>query len=105
MLDKELEIIERIKRLMRERNVTQDELAEKLEMKQYQVSRYLSCKPFPPLWLLFKLSEILDISIYYLIGAEAESYRVLSEKSVSLVDAYNNSSKAVKAIIDKILDI
>lgn len=105
MLDKELEIIERIKKLMKERNVKQEELAKKLEVKQYQVSRYLNCKPFPPLWVLFKLSEILDVSIYYLIGAEAESYRVLSQKSVNLVDAYNNSNKAVKAIIDKILDI
>lgn len=105
MLDKEKEIILRIKRLMKERNINQEELALKLGIKQYQVSRYLNLKPFPPLWILFKLSEILDASIYYLIGEESESYRVLSKKSVQLVDAYNSSSEIIRIIIDKILDI
>lgn len=101
----EIEILRKIKRVMKEKNVTQESLARQLDIPQYQVSRYLNGKPFPPMQVLVDITQILDISLYYLFGIEGESYRELSTKKVKLVEAYNDANKAIKVIIDKILDI
>ncbi len=101
----EIEILRKIKRVMKEKKVTQEELAKKLDVPQYQISRYLNGRPFPPMQTLVDVTQILDISLYYLFGIESESYRELSPKKVKLVEAYNEANKAIKVIIDKILDI
>lgn len=101
----ETEILSKIKCAMKEKKVTQDALAKQLDIPQYQISRYLNGRPFPPMQFLVDISQILDISLYYLFGIETESYRELSPKKVKLVEAYNDANKAIKVIIDKILDI
>ena len=80
MNEKETAIIERIRSMMKEKGLTQAELADALATKQYNVSRMLSGRPFPS---IVELEKIAD----------------------HLIDAYENSSPAVQRVIDKILDL
>ncbi len=105
MNEKETAIIERIRSMMKEKGLTQAELADALATKQYNVSRMLSGRPFPSIVELEKIADRLDVSIYYLIGMERRSYREVSQKHIDLIDAYENSSPAVQGVIDKILDL
>lgn len=101
----ETSVIERIKRLMATRGMTQTDLANALNMKQYAVSRLLQGSPFPSLSRLKKIAEALDVSLYYLIGVQEPSYRELSPKGAKVADAYQNVDPAIQTVIDRILMI
>ena len=58
----------RIKNLREELNMTQQELADKLEGAKSTVAMYEKGNRKPSLEVLVKLSEIFDCSIDYLLG-------------------------------------
>ncbi len=58
----------RIKKLREENDITQEELAQKLEMSKGIISLYEKEIRKPSLEVLIKLSEIFDCSIDYLLG-------------------------------------
>lgn len=101
----EKEVLARVKKMVKEKGYTQARLAKALGKEQYTISRYLSGTPFPSLNFLRQLAETLDISLFYLLGLQERSYRELSSKSLSLLEAYEESSPEVKGVIDKILDL
>lgn len=52
-----------IKKIRKERKITQKELAEKLNLKnQTTISNYEACKINPSIEILFKMCEIFDCS-------------------------------------------
>ena len=99
----ETSVLERIKSLMKSRGVTQNQLAEALGMKQYGVSRLLQGTPFPSLGRLKEIAEILDVSLYYLIGVQEPSYRELSPETAKIADAYQQADPAIQAVIKRVL--
>ena len=103
MTELEQSIVERIKKCMKTRQVTQADLADAVGVKQYTVSRMLSGLPFPSLEQLILIAKKLDVSLYYLIGLQEESYRELSPKAAKVADAYQNSIEPVQEIIERIL--
>ena len=105
MEDLQKEVLNRIKKMLKERRMTQNDLAQKLGVEQYKVSRLLSGKPFPSLNMLLKISQILKCSIYYLLAIREQSEKELSKKSIKLIEAYNKSDKKIKLVIDRILQI
>lgn len=105
MEDLQKEVLNRIKKMLKERRMTQNDLAQKLGVEQYKVSRFLSGKPFPSLNTLLKISQILKCSIYYLLAIREQSEKELSKKSIKLIEAYNKSDKKIKLVIDRILQI
>lgn len=100
----EMDIAERIKQCMKTRKVTQQELADFLGIKQYSVSRMLSGYTFPTIDQLNLIAQWLDVSLYYLIGVQEESYRELSPEASKIAHAYETASPEVQAIIKRILE-
>ena len=66
---------QRVRELRREKNITQYELAAKLQCSISLVAMLESGKVSPYISTLSKLSDIFNISIDYLIGLTDETYR------------------------------
>ena len=98
-------VVVRIKESMKTRGLTQEELAKSIGAKQYTVSRMLSGSPFPTVEQLALIANALDVSLYYLIGIQEESYRELSTETRKVADAYQFADPMVKEIIKRLLVI
>jgi len=105
MSEFEAGIVGRIKKSMKTRHLTQEMLANAIGVKQYTVSRMLGGSPFPTVEQLASIANALDVSLYYLIGIQEESYRELSPDTRKVADAYQAADPAVKEIIKRILSI
>ena len=79
---------ENIKRLRRERNITQEQLAEVLNISTAAVSKWERGETYPDITLLFPLAQYFSVSIDDLMGYDAEK-----------------EAAEVKAIIDKMCEI
>ena len=98
-------VVARIKESMKTRGLTQEELAKSIGVKQYTVSRMLRGSPFPTAEQLALIANALDVSLYYLIGIQEESYRELSPETRKVADAYQFADPMVKEIIKRLLVI
>lgn len=105
MTNTEKEIIERIQSQMKMKGFTQDKLAKCLGLKQYNISRMLDGKPFPSIDQLLLIAANLDCSIQYLLGLKEETYTELSKEAAKVAHAYVSSEDAIKALVNRILDI
>lgn len=61
-------VAERIKELMRENNLNQVQLAEKIGLKQNTISAWLLGKKEPCITSLWLLADFFDVDIDYLVG-------------------------------------
>ena len=61
-----------IKKLRKEKNMTQDELAEKLCVTRQAVSNWENGKTEPDVETITKLAEIFDVSVEYIIYGKAK---------------------------------
>ncbi len=68
-----------IKELRKEKHITQEELAEKLNVSNRTVSRWETGTNMPDISILVELSEILDVSIPEIINAERKSEKMNGE--------------------------
>lgn len=88
-----------LKELRRERNLTQEELAEKLNVSGRTVSRWETGANMPDISLLVELAEFYDVSIPEIINGERRSESMneeVKETALSLSDyaeAINNRIK------------
>lgn len=105
MSELEEAIVARIRESMKTRHITQEELAQELGVKQYSVSRMLSGAPFPTLEQLVLIARVLDVSLYYLIGVQEESYRELEPETRKIADAYQSANPVAQEIIKRILNL
>lgn len=101
----EEEICNRIKKMMKDRKINQSSLAIELGVHQYDVSRLLNGKPFPSIDQLVKIAEVLDCSLYYLLGIQEQSYRELNPDAAKVASAYSQASEPIQEIIKRVLDI
>lgn len=62
-----------IKKLREEKNMTQDNLAEKMNVTRQAVSNWETGKTSPDIDTLFKLSQIFDVSMEEIIYGEKQS--------------------------------
>lgn len=96
----EKEISERIKKLMKEKKMTQKILAEKTDINQRTIASYVSENKLPGTEALYKISQVLGVSIEYLLTGETTK---LNEKEKKLLEDYRNSPKNIQEIVDKTL--
>ena len=93
-----------IKRLRKEKNLTQEALADLLGVSFKAVSKWENCIGYPDITLLPALSSILDVSLDTLMGidrSQAEQERILLEigklsKSGRLKEAYEMGRESMK---------
>lgn len=105
MTEFETNIAARIKEYMKKRHVTQEALAKAIGVKQYTISRMLIGSPFPSVEQLFGIARALDVSLYFLIGIQEESYRELSPETRKVADAYQSADPMVQEVIKRVLSL
>ncbi len=101
----EKDILNRIKYQMKQKGMTQIDLATLLGLEQYQISRYLSGHPYPSVPLLMKIADALHISMEYLLGYKGLSYEELSSDQMGILKAYEKAKPDIKSIVKTILKI
>ncbi len=70
-----MDFCERVIQLMKQEGLTQKELAEKINVTEASVSRYLKGERVPRIDVLVKLSNVFNVSIEYLQGLkEVDDY-------------------------------
>lgn len=97
---KNKEISERIKQIMKKQKINQTELAEKTKIKLRTLVSYISENKLPKTEALYKISQVLGVSIEYLLTGETTE---LNAKEKKLLEDYRNSPKDVQEIVDKTL--
>lgn len=60
--------IRNLSALLEEKGITQRELAEKIEVTEVTISRYLSGERSPRIEIVSKMAEYFDVSVDYLLG-------------------------------------
>ena len=97
---KEIRLSEMLKRLSKEKNVNQSDLARHLELTRQSISLYYSGKITPELDTLVKIAEYFDVSLDYLVtGDRPEHNQVraelgLSEKAIENLKNHQDDSAA-----------
>lgn len=69
-----------LKRIRKENNLTQEELAKKINTSRSNIANYENDKNMPSIDILEKLSKIFGCSIDYLLGKTAENSISISDK-------------------------
>lgn len=70
---------ERVKALRKEHKMSQDELAEALQVSKFSISAWERGLRKPEFSTLTDLSELFDVSMYYLLGASDDATSVNSQ--------------------------
>ena len=65
---KRVELGTRIRRLRKSRDLSQDNFAEELDISAVTVSRIENGSAAPDVWLLLKMTKVLDVSVEALVG-------------------------------------
>lgn len=102
---------ERIKRLRQERNWSQAQLAQRLDIHQKQVSGYERNVHVPSVEVLIRLAELLDVSLDYLAFDDREEARNTSQiadldllRKMEAVDKLPEADKiTIKAVLDSFI--
>lgn len=82
---------------MNEKKMTQEELAEKVGVSAKQISSYENGHQYPPMDMLFKLCEVLDCDLGYLLGQE--DYKDGTLLRTRIVNATGLTSESLRTII------
>ena len=86
-----------LKELRKEKNLTQEELAEKLNVSGRTVSRWETGSNMPDISMLVELAEFYDVSIPEIINGERESGTMKrSKETASLSDYAEAINKRIK---------
>ena len=89
---------ERLKQLRLKRNMTQDELAAKLNISKRTLLRYESGISEPTIGILISLSLIFNVSIDYIAGVKDTT--IINEESIK--DELNNIVENIQKIQSKL---
>lgn len=71
---------QRFQRLRKNKNLTQDDIASKVNISPQAVSKWENDVSYPDISILLDLSKILNCSLDELLGKETESIQVLEKK-------------------------
>lgn len=100
-----------LKKIRQENNLTQDELAKKINTSRSNIANYENNKNKPSIEVLNKLSEIFDCSIDYLLGKSDERNPEKIEDPLGLTKIgfsmkdYNPPSETQKQQIKGLLEL
>ena len=78
----------RIKKLRKEKKITQIRLSIELEVSQETISAYEKGKYYPSAAMLIKLRDIFDVSIDYILGLSDTRFDPLSETNLTEDETY-----------------
>lgn len=85
---------ERLYKLRSEKNISQEELAELLDVSRQSISKWENDKAYPEMTRLLFMSDYFDVSLDYLMRGvedkESEKEATLTYKSKNLLAVWNN---------------
>ena len=97
---------ERLQKLRNDLNMTQKELAEKLDIKQQAISSYEQGTSKPKNDVIIKISKIFNISIGYLMGVTDNPYeKEMPADAKELLEIYDSLPYDKKNISIEILKV
>ena len=85
--------------------MTQETLAKKLHMEQYQISKLLQGSPRLSLDLLEDIAKALDTNVEYLLLIRHTGLRELKKEDRELLLAYDEADPSTKDVVRRILGI
>ncbi len=94
---------ERLRQLRRARGMTQQELAQKLNMTKASVSAYETSGKYPSVEVLRKLAELFRVSADYLLGLADDNrmdFTPLTDEQFGLIHALIQEFAALNAIAE-----
>ncbi len=83
---------QRLQRLRKERNLTQEEVAEKIGITPQGISKWENNLSSPDINILLNLADILGVSVEELLGKEKEKTEVLQD--------YDYKKAILKIVVD-----
>ena len=92
-----------LKELRKEKNITQEELAEKFNVSNRTVSRWETGNNMPDISLLIELSEFYHVSIPEIVDGERKSEKMNQETRDTVVKMAEYSKNAVKIEKKKVI--
>ena len=103
--EKEARVLERIKARMEEVGMTQQSLAKKLHMEQYQISKMLQGSPRLSIDTLEEIAKALDTNLGYLLHIRQTTMRELKKEDRELLKAYDQADPSTKTVVRRILGL
>lgn len=104
-------MVENLKKLRNKKGVSQQRLADAIEVSQQSINKYENHKIEPDIQTLIKLADYFETSVDYLIGhtdidhvMESVSRYDLNEDETSLISNYRKLSKKQKKSIRLIME-
>ncbi len=104
-------MVENLKKLRNKKGVSQQKLADTIEVSQQSINKYENHKIEPDIQTLIKLADYFETSVDYLIGhtdidhaIETVSSYDLNEDEAFLIDNYRKLSKRQKESIRLIME-
>ncbi len=91
-----------LKKLRQEKNLTQEELAVKINSSRSNIANYENNNNMPSVEILDRLSEIFDVSVDYLLG-KSETIK-LSDEDINFIQGIKKLSETEKEIIRNTMD-
>ena len=73
-----------LKELRKEKGLTQEQLAEKLNVSNRSISRYETGNNMPDISLLIEIADIFEVSIPEIINGERKSEKMNQEEKAAL---------------------
>lgn len=92
-----IEFGEKIKKLRKQKTLTQEQLAKRLWVTKSIISAYESGNKYPSLDMLVKLSQTFNVSTDYLLGVNKKQYIDISDLSETQI-------QIIKKIIEEFLN-
>lgn len=92
-----LSLGERIQELRKQKNITQQKLAEMISVSKSMINRYENKGVQPPADILNKLADVLQTSVDFLINGNTDEKAKISLKNVELLQRF----KEVEAMPDR----
>ena len=100
--------IKKLSILLEENNTTQRELAEKINVTEVTISRYLSGERSPRIDIVNKIAEFFKVSVDYLLGRtdirSTSSSEEVDEEFAALYRGYQTLNETDKSILKATLD-
>lgn len=81
-------ISERVTQLRKQKGLTQNELAEKVNISKAQMSRYISKGVHPPANVLAKMADELGVSMDFLLNGSSEDKAATSLSNLEVIQQY-----------------
>lgn len=99
-------MVENLKKLRKARRLSQQNLADELEISQQSINKYETSKTEPDIFILTKMADFFDVSVDYLVGhhVEPKAQYDLNADEAALIDKYRmltpKERESIRLVID-----